>query len=571
MRLGGQDGPNNQRGLSLKSYQDFLDHNPGFERDQDTGLRTFTSSKKMSTSSRRATTSKTGRNVSTRARAAPRGKKWSVSGNVGGYGMNAGFKASSKRATGITRAVAPSSTSTTVSQYKPKVSGGSASNSFTIENRELLSSCIWQGTPGFELTEFSINPGLSSIFQYASNSSKNYTRYAMNMRLVWAPSVPSSVQGQVAFAMDRDNTSTSPSSMQEVLSYESNIVTSLWKNINFPSTGMFASSEKLLYLRYGPLDDFSQINLYDLMKVYIILNGVSGVSLETAQSLGSVYIEYKITFFNQKLQDIVESNIFSVSPDNVTFVSLADDNLTANYPYGYGDGDVQILSTGDSSYMVFPTAGYYSIDFVETIGVVSGSTIGAVWATQTVPNISEIGAEIDVGDPTLDPVSTELAFCGVGVPTVPNGAQISGHNKFIIRVLASGSYMGESAPVGEGYILIGPESVLTTMRASANIGTAVLACIQSYIAVNRISLAEAAFYYPVVFPPVAASPMALNTHRRKFHPVKGHARHRIHDNSKKIKQILQETVQCTDITSRDIVKEENSDYEMFLKWKKTVC
>ncbi|QMW68812.1 capsid protein [Crucivirus-345] len=504
--------------------------------------------------------------------AAPRAKRWTFAADAKGFGIGGGIKISSKRK-GMSRAVAPSATSTTVSQYKPKVSGGSAANSFTIENRELLSSCLWQGSNGFELTEFSINPGLSSIFQFASNASKNYTRYAMNMRLVWAPSVPSTTSGQIAFAMDRDNTSVAPSSMQEVLSYESNVVTNIWSCVNFPENGMFASSEKLLYLRYGPLDDLSQINLYDLMKCYICLNGIAGASLGTGQSLGSVYIEYKITFFNQKLQDIVESNIFSVQSTSAVgpgTVAIADDDDTTKYLYQYGEGDVQYLLQNSSTghfYLIFPTAGYYTVDFYMFVSQDTGTITGPIQALSLVSELITVGTEVINGDLGTGSFNIET---NLYTALTTNATNAQAHTKYVCQVLSSGSYSGSNgAPIGEGWLYFDPGTILASIAADPNIGTAVFSCYQSYCIVNRISAAEAYWFYPLAFPE-GASPSPLTqtiSHRRKFHPVKGHARQNRRpphptSSSKQMPPLLE------DQSEKEESKEPKSEYDEFLAWKK---
>lgn len=516
-------------------------------------------------------------------RANARSKRWTFSANAGGYGLHAGMAINSKAKRGVSRAVAPSSTSTTVSQFKPRVSGGVAQNNFTIENRELLSSVIWQGTDGFELTEYAINPGLSNIFAYASRVSTNYTRYAMQVSVMYAPSVPSTVNGQIAFAMDRDNTAVAPSSMQQVLSYENNVVTSLWKNVNFPTSGMFASSEKLLYLRYGPLDDFSQINLYDLMKIYIILNGVSGADLVSGQSLGSAYITYKITFFNQKLQDVVETNIFSVMPKLASDVNLGDTTISdtgitdkgaINYQYGFGDGDVQVGlpdTTAGTVFMVFPSAGYYSIDTWLPVGNVSGAPTSAIYGQGSV-YMSEAGTDVQTSDGTGSPApiypTADLFITAGGTSAFPRS---QAHTGYIIRVLASGSYLGETGPVGEGWIQLTQPNMLFAINASSGIGTAVYTIANSFVIVNRVSNAEASFYYPLVFPVATAEPAFLLTHRRKFHPVRGHARsgateRRVRRERAKEHKAMQEKNHPPLEEDSD---EDDSEFKQFLQWKKS--
>lgn len=485
-------------------------------------------------------------------------KRWSASLSGNAFGMGGALKISSKRKTGISRAVAPSATSTTVSQYKPRVSGGSSANSFTIENRELLSSVIWQGTSGFELTEYAINPGLSTTFQYASNVSKNYTRYAMNVCLLWAPSVPSTALGQIAFAMDRDNTAPAPTSMQEILSYENNVVTSLWKNVSFPSSGMFASSEKLLYLRYGPLDDFTQINLYDLMKVFVVLNGVSLVGLTPGQSLGSLYIQYKITFFNQKLQDVVESNIFSVNPLYNTQTSAPElypnidtSEKEVDMKYQYGDGDIQYMVnpvSATSAYMAFPSAGYYTIDifenFLNTSPVLPSATVPA-----DVPILTSIGYAIDWASGPVSPESQPIL-----ITTVTDQTAV-GHNKYVIRVNESGTYLGTDGPVGEGWVLMEGQGAYAAIIANPAVGTgtSTMSISNCYAVVNRISASEAAWYDPILFPEgaIASTALSLITHRRKFHPIKGHSRRKVQIQYQN-KQKVQEDISFEPQTSQDV-------------------
>lgn len=523
---------------------------------------------------RQVRTSKTGGPI----RKSSGGKRWSVSAGAHGFGMGGNLKISSKRkhGVGVTRAVAPSANSTTVSQYKPRVSGGTASNSFTIENRELLSSAEWSGSNSFELTEYSVNPGLSSIFGYASNVSKNYTRYAMNMRLIWAPSVPSTVQGQIAFAMDRDNTATPPSSMQEFLSYESNVVTSLWKNVNFPTSGMFASSEKLLYIRFGPLDDLSQINLYDLMKVYVAFNGVS-TGTNAPQSLGSLYIEYKITFFNQKLQDIIENNVFSVTSrlndDDLAPVDILDSDQFA-YQYAYGEGDTQVSkkivggSYANGVNVIFPSAGYYKIDIIVDVYQSSGTAADAIESAIASPFVA-VGTDVIPGDASTSPYPYLQQEFGAWMLIAPGQDISQFRQSFIIRVLASGSYLGEdNLPIGQGWVTFVPTNILDSINTNVNVGTSVWRMGNSYMAVNRISPSTASFYYPVAFPPTAAEPQALLRHRRQFHPVKTHLRSRRCPESLSTHKVKQ--VPLLEVVDREVqTVQSEPTYEDYMLWKKT--
>ena len=358
------------------------------------------------------------------------------------------YKPSSRSVAPMSRTTAPSAISTMVKTSTPAIKAESISH-FVIENRELLSNAIFDVTSGeFQVIQYSINPGLADIMPYAANIAKSYTRYKMEFCLEYAPSVSSSTPGTIALAYDRNSQAAPPTSIQDLMSYEGSTVGSVWAATNFPANSTRVSpSEKKLYTRYGALTSGEDINLYDMCKVFVCANGlfITPIPLSGTQSIGNVYINYKITFMNQKLSFVSNSNILSY---NERFTPTSFDPLGVNpgisdadmfnYQYQYGQGNVQFIPASETALgkamLIFPNQGTYMLSFngyaVTQSGTLSGTVAGGGGAFVL---INTIGTDIILSSSTPDqnavivPSPGTLAYC---------------NNTYVIEVLSSDPILG---------------------------------------------------------------------------------------------------------------------------------
>lgn len=517
-------------------------------------------------------------------------KDWGF--NWDGWGVKAGFNYKSGRNVApMSRTTAPTAVSTHVKTSTPAIKAG-VNKTFMIENRELLSSVIWNGDPTFQVTAYSINPGLPDIMPYASNVAKSYTRYKMELCLEYAPSVPSTVSGTIALAYDRNSQAPPPGSIQDVMSYEGSTVGSVWAATNFPAnSARINSSEKKLYTRYGVLTNGEDINLYDMCKVFICLNGVAGDSIIANQSMGNVYINYKITFMNQKLSFVAASNVFSYNENFVStsFVPGATNPAIPqasifNYAYEYGQGGTQYLpgsltQTGKNT-LIFPLQGVYAVVYHAYCVVESGTLSGTVNVNGSafISSFAAIGSDTIVSASVPDQQS-------VLVPS--QGTLAFSSNSYIVEILNSGTYSSGGFVLGGGFLSWDNTTLVSTLNAHANIGTGVIKCIQSWLEVVQISQDEATFYDSLVFVPSPLTTSIAHSvhHRSMYRSVQsgtGHYGRRKQallarpssSSSNDICPIDPETCEgsCHDedglsILEQDIVRED-AEYQEYLRWKK---
>ncbi len=162
-------------------------------------------------------------------------------------------------------------------------------NTCRIRHRELVTTVT--GTAAFTVSQYSINPGIQSTFNWLSQIAVNWERYHINkMFFEYIPRCATTEVGNVTIAPDYDANDSAPLSSTALLNYQNAVDDVPWKqiicHINPPSSDSIPSR----YVRIGALATGLDITLYDAGTLNIATENTS------TNSLGKLFVEYDITF-----------------------------------------------------------------------------------------------------------------------------------------------------------------------------------------------------------------------------------------------------------------------------------
>lgn len=420
-------------------------------------------------------------------------------------------------------------------------------NSFKISNRELCFPVIAQdSSPQYSVTTFPIQPGLSSVFPLLSNTSKTFVRYKIKYCIEFVPNVGTSTPGTIFIASDTNINENPPSSPSQLMSYAGAISANIWSHCSFPSNKkMNATNDKKMFIRYGSLGANEDIKLYDTANIHVALSGTDGTSVTAGSVLGQLYINYVCTFYEQRLEQIVDSNIFTyyeqlTSADPLT--PLAANAQTA-LDIVYGSGDV--LYTGQFAYwtaatsgppgslsavvpgctLVFPSQGYYLLiqdmaftgtgTYVASDSIISPQPFGGVDAAGGGPAImsGNIGSSL-----IISPY--------ISIQGLPNSSftEVSTQTIQIVQVLESGTYVsGNNTIVGNSWVSKGvglaaysgsgtssDTNEVQIYNEANSSGPSTVTMFNVSIEVTAIDPGIASYYFPNLF---SATPGPLVSHR----------------------------------------------------------
>ena len=428
-------------------------------------------------------------------------------------------------------------------------------NSFKISNRELCFPVIAQDTsPQYSVTTFPIQPGLSSVFPLLSNTSKTFVRYKIKYCIEFVPNVGTSTPGTIFIASDTNINENPPSSPSQLMSYAGAISANIWSHCSFPSNKrMNATNDKKMFIRYGSLGANEDIKLYDTANIHVALSGTDGTSVTAGSVLGQLYINYVCTFYEQRLEQIVDSNIFTyyeqlTSADPLT--PLAKNAQTA-LDIVYGSGDV--LYTGQFAYwaptgatppsplsaigpgctIVFPSQGYYLL-IQDMAFVAAGTFVAADSIVSPQPFAGMPYADGGANSAMQGNFGSSIIISpAIVINGLPNSSvtEVSTQTLQIVQVLESGTYIsGANTVVGNSWISKGvglsgysgsplPDTNESQIYNYLNTtGSSTVNMFNVSIEVTAVDPGIASYYFPTLFsatPGPLASHRSLATHHRQ--------------------------------------------------------
>lgn len=320
------------------------------------------------------------------ARSAGRSKKWVFQADADipmigkgkvfidsqGNSRVAGVPATSTKKSSVSRSAAPVQMGSVTRQ------AGSVTlptnRGIVIEQREFLTSVQIPSGSTYYSFSYTVNPGLASIFSWASRMASQYTKYRLSIEFVYEPTCPSITRGSITMIFDRNVTAPIPDSKAQAFAYENAVSSNIW----MPSKYNTISTVNELFIRTGSLSPGQDQKTYDMGQFIVVVTDAD--ALVGAQDFGNIFINYKLTLLDTKLIDTAGDFMVDTSPvyPYPEGISFLPESLTSVYPYSYlptsrvyGDAEYYIegisgLTPGegdDGSAVIigFPQGGYYKI------------------------------------------------------------------------------------------------------------------------------------------------------------------------------------------------------------------
>jgi len=163
------------------------------------------------------------------------------------------------------------------------------------------------GTTGFGITTFNINPGLASSFPWLSAQARGYEAYKFNsIHIEYKHTINEFTgQGMLVMAPDYDSSDSPPTTVieaEQMIDSKQGAVTRDWiMQLRPRGTGILGPKR---YVRSGALASNEDIKTYDVAQVHIITQGQASNDVQ----IGQLWICYDVTLTEP--QPIAASEIF---------------------------------------------------------------------------------------------------------------------------------------------------------------------------------------------------------------------------------------------------------------------
>jgi hypothetical protein len=277
------------------------------------------------------------------------------------------------------------------------------SNKINLKRRELFTKILSDGSSDIQVSQYSINPGLQSIFPFAWNICKNYTSYKFTrLAFEYVPLVGANEAGSIVLApCYNPEKDTSQFSKQQLMAMADSVSGPLWSNdgsLKMVCSKGNLNKRKSYFVRTNPhLDSGQDVQMTDPLTFTL------GLEHDSAKHVGEIWIEYNIELFTTEFdsrQDssayIANENAVATAPftgvvgqawdvDNIGMTTYNTTTITFNVPGRYMMGfgasgssmgsyadptfssnvtDTQIYSLANSA-----STGYFSLYMVDATGI----------------------------------------------------------------------------------------------------------------------------------------------------------------------------------------------------------
>jgi len=228
--------------------------------------------------------------VPAKRQAMPRARSFPGRG-VGGRRRN-GPPASKMHSVPVARA----RTSTT---QAPRVGGRGP---VTVSHTEYIQEV--QGSIGFNVTPFFVNPGLPGSFPWLANIASQYEEYRVK-KLVYRfeTEASSSVAGAVILVTDVDALDTAFQSKQQAMDYRGASRTAPWQRVTHDAQAAAKSPYGARYVRSGSIVS-GDLKTYDVGLFQLITQGMASTAV-----VGELYVDYTFEFIGPKVNNVLGQNL----------------------------------------------------------------------------------------------------------------------------------------------------------------------------------------------------------------------------------------------------------------------
>lgn len=165
----------------------------------------------------------------------------------------------------------------------------------TVEHEELIADI--NGSQLFQVTGYSINPGMGLTFPWLSQAAPLYESYKLEkLEFVFQSSAPTSATGTVMMAIDYDASDPLASTKQQLATYRGFVRSAPWEECTCISIQEDLNKLPTHFIRTGPLPANSDIKLYDVGTLNFAVQGQADTS-----PVGELYIRYRVKLMTPQL------------------------------------------------------------------------------------------------------------------------------------------------------------------------------------------------------------------------------------------------------------------------------
>lgn len=182
------------------------------------------------------------------------------------------------------------------------------------------------GSVLFSASQFSVNPGLSSMFAWLAGQALFYQQYRFKrLRFLYETEKGSSTNGKVMFAFQQDATDPVPTNKQELLENEFKAGGSPWQEfcLSVPMNKQNFALGLLRFIRGGDLSANLDQKTYDIGQLIVAVQGMADATV-----VGELYVEYEVELMTPiqstaVLTAALSKTITGVSPADASFFGAA--------------------------------------------------------------------------------------------------------------------------------------------------------------------------------------------------------------------------------------------------------
>jgi len=233
-----------------------------------------------------------------------------------------------------------------------------ADRSITIKHTEYIGEI--SGSTNFNVSAYTIQPGISTTFPWLCNMSTLYESYTVNeMSFSFKTAKSTATNGSVMLAVDYDVTDAPPPSKVQLMSYAGAVRSSPWMNTDYICKRSDLQKMKTRYVRSGLVAN-SDLKTFDVGTFYIATQGNADTTV-----IGELYVSYNITLQTPQF-DLAN---FASRGSNYSFASAGITNalLLGNAPTMNVTGSGMSMGYNTSTgVFTFTEPGQYLVQFIVT-------------------------------------------------------------------------------------------------------------------------------------------------------------------------------------------------------------
>jgi hypothetical protein len=237
---------------------------------------------------------------------------------------------------------APAAYGVTYRSTRPRTKMGK--KSVIIEHCELLNGGITGSTSFTVDTEYSLNPGLSTLAPWLAPQAVKYEMYRwLEAWFEYVPIAPTSTQGDIGLIPEYNAQASVPNSETIAWDHEGAMIGSVWKGLTLKyDPKKLHALGPYRYVRAGNV--YGDLKTYDAGKMWVVTNNE-----EDDSTIGKLFFHYKVELINPVLEDGA-SGLVPSATSSFTVVAT------------------QTLSSGVAVNIKFDTTEYNPLTIVNTLG-----------------------------------------------------------------------------------------------------------------------------------------------------------------------------------------------------------